>query len=175
MNAGGDPVYRQAEASGSPVNRRRERMTDLLHFEDFPAGQVTELGSWTPTAEEIISFAEKWDPQSFHVDEEAAATGPFGGLVASGWHGLCMWGKLYVEAVHVRAASMGGGAMHDMQFVKPIRPGMTLHARITVLEATESKSRPERGTCAWRGTFVDDAGEDVVVLHGRAFFRRRGF
>jgi acyl dehydratase len=147
----------------------------LLHFEDFPEGQVTELGTWTPTAEEIVEFARQWDPQPFHVDERAALDGPFGGLAASGWHGICAWGKLYVEQVHVHAASMGGGAMEDIAFLKPVRPRVPLHARITVLEATVSKTRPERGTTYWRGTFVDDAGDEVLVMHGRAFFRRRGF
>lgn len=149
-------------------------MSGTLHFEDFPAGQVTELGTWTPTAEEIVAFARKWDPQRFHVDEAAAAEGPFSGLVASGWHGICVWGKLYVEVVHLHAASMGGGAMEDIRFLEPIRPGMRLRARVAVLEATPSKTRPERGTVLWRGTFVDDTGADVLVMHGRAFFRRRG-
>ncbi len=149
-------------------------MSELLHFEDFPAGQVTELGSWTPTEEEIVAFARQWDPQLFHVDPVAAVAGPFGELVASGWHGISVWCRLYVEQIHVHAASMGGGAMEDIRFLAPVRPGVPLHARITVLEATPSTSRPERGTSYYRGTLVNDAGEDVLVLHGRAFFRRRG-
>jgi acyl dehydratase len=148
-------------------------MSELLHFEDFPEGQVTELGTWTPTAAEIIAFAREWDPQPFHVDEEAAREGPFGELVASGWHGICVWGRLYVDVVHSRAASMGGGSMEDIRFLEPVRPGRRLHARVTVLEATPSKTRPERGTSYWRGTFVDDDGAEVLVMHGRAFFRRR--
>ena len=77
-------------------------MSEMLYFEDFPAGHVTELGSWTPTADEIVAFAREWDPQPFHLDEEAGREGPFGGLVASGWHGICVWGRLYVDAVHSR-------------------------------------------------------------------------
>ena len=150
-------------------------MSEVLYFEDFPAGHVTKLGSWTPTEGEIVAFAREWDPQPFHLDEEAARQGPFGGLVASGWHGICVWGRLYVDAVHSRAASMGGGAMEDIRFLKPVRPGMRLHAEVTVLEATPSKTRPERGTSYWRGTFVDDDGHEVLVMHGRAFFRRRGW
>lgn len=145
----------------------------LLHFEDFPEGHVTRLGSWTPTAAEIVEFARRWDPEPFHVDEEAARSGPFGGLVASGWHGICAWGRLYVDVVHARAASLGGGAMEDIRWLRPVRPGMALHAAVTVLEATVSRTRPERGTSYWRGTFVDDDGDEVLVLHGRAFFRRR--
>jgi acyl dehydratase len=68
---------------------------------------------------------------------------------------------------------MGGGSMEDIRFLEPVRPGRRLHARVTVLEATPSKTRPERGTSYWRGTFVDDDGAEVLVMHGRAFFRRR--
>ena len=136
---------------------------------------MTDLGTWTPTAEEIVAFAREWDPQPFHLDEEAARQGPFGGLVASGWHGICVWGRLYVDAVHGRAASMGGGAMEDIRFLKPIRPGRWPSTRRSgCWRRPRRRSRPERGTSYWRGTFVDDEGDEVLVLHGRAFFRRRG-
>jgi acyl dehydratase len=150
-------------------------MTELLYFEDFPEGHETDLGEWTPTAEEIVAFAREWDPQPFHLDPEAAAAGPFGELVASGWHGICVWGLLYVEVVHIRAASMGGGAMEDIRFLQPIRPGDRLRAKVKVLEATLSKTREERGTSYWEGTFENDAGDVVLSMRGRAFFRRRGY
>jgi acyl dehydratase len=144
-----------------------------LYFEDFPEGHEIELGEWTPTREEIIAFAREWDPQPFHLDEEFARQGPFGGLVASGWHSICVWGRLYVEGVHARAASMGGGGLEGIRFRKPVRPGHRLRERVRVLEARPSTTRPERGTTLWEGVLVDDAGEIVLEMRGRAFFRRR--
>jgi acyl dehydratase len=146
-----------------------------LYYEDFPEGSEIELGEWTPSAEEIIEFARKWDPQYFHIDEEAAKQGPFGGLAASGWHAICMWGRLYVEKVHMRAASMGGGGLENIRMFKPVRPDERLRARVRVIEATPSKTRPERGTTLWEGVLVDDGGDVVFTMRGRAFFRRRDY
>ena len=144
-----------------------------LYYEDFPEGSEIELGEWTPSVEEIVAFAREWDPGPLHTDEAAAQEGPFGGLVASGWHSVCMWGKFYCEEVHLHAASMGGGGFEDIRFLKPVRPGERLRARVRVVEARTSQSKPERGITLWEGVLVDDGEEPVLRLRGRAFFRRR--
>jgi acyl dehydratase len=140
----------------------------LLHHEDFAPGSEVDLGEWTPTAAELAEFAREWDPRPHFVADAAAGTAE-----ASGWHALCMWGRLYVDGVHLRAASMGGGGMEGIRFLKPVHAGERLRARVRVVESIRSRSRPERGTTLWEGVFVDDAGDDVLRMRGRSFFRRR--
>jgi acyl dehydratase len=134
-----------------------------LHFEDFPAGWERELGTWTPLPDAVAEFGRQWDPRPEHVD----------GTVASGWHLVCEWGRLYVEQVHAHAASMGGGGFDDVRFPAPARAGEPLLARVRVLEAIPSRTRPDRGTSLWQGTFEDAGGRVVLSLRGLAFFRRR--
>ena len=113
-----------------------------LYFEDFEEGQVYELGEKTLTKEEIVAFAREYDPQPFHVDEEAAKGSAFGGLIASGWHTAAIFMRLYADAVLSRAESMGSPGVEELRWLKPVRPGDTLSARLTVLDAAPSASRP---------------------------------
>ena len=143
------------------------------YFEDFEPGQVFELGSRTVTEAEIVDFAERWDPQPFHVDPKAAAGSVFGGLIASGWHTGAMWMRLYVDAMLDGAASMGSPGIEELRWLAPVRPGDTLRGRLTVLEATPSERRPDRGTVRIRGEMVNQ--DDVVVMSmtSRGHFGRR--
>ena len=144
-----------------------------LHFEDFEAGQVFELGSRTVTAEEIVAFARAWDPQPFHTDAHAAEASPFGGLIASGWHTGAMWMRLYVDSVLGRAASMGSPGIEELRWLAPVRPGDTLSGRLTVLEATPSERRPDRGTIRSRAEMVNQDGVTVMSMVARGHFGRR--
>ena len=148
-------------------------MGELLHFEDFHAGQEWQLGSWTVTADEIVEFASDWDPQFFHVDEEAAVDGPFGGLVASGWHTGSIWMRLYADAVLNRAAGMGGGGLDEVRWLVPTRPGDVLTGTLTVREARPSSHRPDRGTVFFESRLVNQDGGVAVQLSGRGFVARR--
>jgi len=143
------------------------------HFEDFEPGEVLELGHHTVTEAEIVAFAEQWDPQPFHVDPEAAAASAFGGLVASGWHTGALWMRLYVDAVLQDAASMGSPGIEELRWLAPVRPGDTLHARLTVLEATPSARSPDRGTIRSRGEMVNGDGTIVLSMVARGHFGRR--
>ena len=144
-----------------------------LFFEDFSPGETFELGSHTVTEDEIVDFARQWDPQAFHVDPEAAAASPFGGLIASGWHTCALWMRLYVDSVLGRAASMGSPGVEELRWLAPVRPGDTLHARLTVLEATPSERRPRRGTIRSRGEMVNGDGVVVLTMIARGHFGRR--
>ena len=144
-----------------------------LYFEDFEPGQVLELGSRVVTAEEIVSFARQWDPQPFHVDPEAAEASVFGGLIASGWHTGAMWMRLYVDSTLGKAASMGSPGVEELRWLAPVRPGDTLHGRLTVLEATPSERRPDRGTIRSRGEMVNQDGVVVMAMVARGHFGRR--
>ena len=113
-------------------------------FEDYLPGLVLEFGGQTVSADEVVAFARRFDPQPFHVDPEAAARGPFGGLIASGWHTGSLMMRLLVEH-YLSPASLGSPGLDELRWLQPVRPGDTLTVRATVLEARRSQSKPDRG------------------------------
>ena len=141
-------------------------------FEDFAAGQVYELGSRTITEAEIVDFARQWDPQPFHVDLEAAKESVFGGLIASGWQTGAIWMRMYVDAM-LGTAARGSPGIEELRWLAPVRPGDTLSGRLTVLEATPSATRPDRGTIRIRGEMVNQDGVTVMAMTSRGHFGRR--
>ncbi|HEY6002613.1 MAG TPA: MaoC family dehydratase [Anaeromyxobacter sp.] len=146
-----------------------------LHFEDFPVGKVREMGPTPPLSkEEIVAFARQYDPQIFHVDEDAARHSSFGGLVASGWHtaGLAM--RLYVDSVLHRTASLGSPGIEKLRWLKPVRPGDVLRLRVEVLEARPSESKPHLGLVRSLWRMTNQASEVVLEMEGWGMFRRRG-
>lgn len=120
-------------------------MSDLIHYEDLPVGTVIDCGSRYVSREEIIAFAEEFDPQPHHLDEAAAEASMLKGLSASGWHTCAIMMKLMAENLAQRAASMGSPGIEEMRWMKPVRPGDTISLKGTVLSARISKSRPEMG------------------------------
>jgi acyl dehydratase len=141
-------------------------------FEDFAAGQVYELGSRTVTEDELVDFARQWDPQPFHVDPEAAKESVFGGLIASGWQTGAIWMRMYVDAM-LGSAARGSPGIEELRWLAPVRPGDTLSGRLTVLEATASATKPDRGTIRIRGEMVNQDGVTVMAMTSRGHFGRR--
>jgi acyl dehydratase len=141
-------------------------------FEDFAAGQVYELGRRTITEAEIVDFARQWDPQPFHVDPEAAKASVFGGLIASGWQTGAIWMRMYVDAM-LGTAARGSPGIEELRWLAPVRPGDTLSGRLTVLEATPSATKPDRGTIRIRGEMVNQDGVTVMAMTSRGHFGRR--
>jgi acyl dehydratase len=144
-----------------------------LHFEDFPAGEVASYGSYLLTWEEIIAYAADYDPQPFHMDEEAAARTLLGGLAASGWHGCAILMRLNCDGFLNRATSMGAPGIDEVKWLRPLRPGVTLSVRRTTLEARPSKSRPEMGLVKFLFELVADDKEVVLTQSGSIMFGRR--
>ncbi|MBA3475359.1 MAG: MaoC family dehydratase [Actinobacteria bacterium] len=142
------------------------------YFEDFEPGQVVELGSVDVSEEEILEFARRYDPQPFHVDAEAAKGSVFGGLIASGWHTGALWMRLYVDAM-LGASAQGSPGIEELRWLAPVRPGDTLLGRLTVLDATPSERRPDRGTIRIRGEMVNQDGVTVLSMVSRGHFGRR--
>ena len=134
----------------------------MIFLEDLVVGQRFTAGPIQVTAEAIKGFAAEYDPQPFHLDEDAAATHPvFGGLAASGWHTAAMAMRMTVQALgHFGWGVVGGGG--DLQWVRPVRPGDTLKARREILAVTPSQSRPDRGTVKTK-TWVSNQDGDVVM------------
>lgn len=146
-----------------------------LHFEDFPVGRVRELGPTPPiTKEEIVAFARQFDPQVFHVDEDAAMHSSFGGLVASGWQTVGIAMRLYVDAVLRRAASFGSPGVEKLKWLRPVRPGDVLRLRVEVLEARASASKPHVGLVRSLWRMTNQSSEVVMEMEGWGMFRRRG-
>jgi acyl dehydratase len=115
------------------------------YFEDYIVGMVSEFGDAAVTAEEIMEFARRYDPQDMHIDPVAAAQGAFGGLIASGWHTAGMMMRLFAEHYLSKIATLPSPGIDELRWVRPVRPGDRLRVRVTVLEANRSRSKPDRG------------------------------
>jgi acyl dehydratase len=120
-------------------------MAEKLKFADMIPGQVYHSGSRTVTETEIIEFARAFDPQPFHLDKQAALSGPFGGLAASGWHTTAITMRLCVEGGLPLEGGIVGAGIEDLRWLRPVRPGDTLSAESEVLEVIPSRSRPGQG------------------------------
>lgn len=144
-----------------------------LLFEDFVPGRVFELGTRVLSEEEIVTFASEWDPQGFHVDPLAAARGPFDGLIASGWQTACVWMRLYVDAVLSRASMLTAPGIEELRWLQPVRPGMRLRGRATIIDAWRSNGTPGRGTLRLRGELLDEDGTPVMSMLARGHARTR--
>jgi acyl dehydratase len=116
-----------------------------LFFEDYIEGSVHEFGALAVTREEIIAFAQRFDPQPFHTDPDRAKGSVYGGLIASGWHTGSLAMRLLVEHYLPGAASLGSPGVDELRWILPVRPGDELSVRVTVLEARRSATKPDRG------------------------------
>ena len=132
------------------------------YFEDYQVGMVDEFGEVLVTAEEIVEFARRYDPQTMHVDAVAAATGPFGGLIASGWHTGSLTMRLFVDHYLSKVATLPSPGVDELRWVRPVRPGDTLRMRVTVVEARRSNSKPDRGIVRSLVEVLNQNGEVVM-------------
>jgi acyl dehydratase len=144
-----------------------------IHLDDFVPGQVHGLGQCTLSRDEIVAFARDWDPQPFHLDEQAAAASIYGGLIASGWHTVCVFMRLFANGLLNRAAAMGSPGIDELRWLKPVRPGDRLAARLEVLEVRPSRSKPDRGIVRLRCAMANQHEEEVLSFIGNVMFRRR--
>lgn len=156
----------------------------MKYLDDIQIGAQVELGRHTFTAQEIKTFAARFDPQPFHVDEEAAARSHFGGLVASGWHTAATCMRFIVEQKrkeHESQLARGepsaktgvSPGFRDLKWLKPVRAGDTITYAAEILEARPLASRPEWGLLVSRNTGTNQAGELVFSFVGSVFVQRR--
>ena len=145
----------------------------MKYWEDFHAGEVLELGSREVSREEIIDFARRYDPQPFHVDEEAARRSEFGGLIASGWHTCGLLMRMMVDRVLTGGASLGSPGVEEIRWLKPVRPGDVLRARATVTETRASASKPDRGIIRLKWEAFNQHDELVLTMATVALYGRR--
>jgi acyl dehydratase len=144
------------------VTDQPERVARYL--EDYVPGFTRDCGSFTMSEADIIAFAEKYDPQPFHVDPAGAKNGPFGGLIASGWHTTSMMMRQLVEHWISAESSLGAAGIDEIRWPRPVRPGDTLSVRATILEARRSASKPDRGIIKSRAELTNQNGDLVMTL-----------
>ena len=125
------------------------------------------------TKEEIVAFAREFDPQPFHVDEEAARRSPFGGLIASGWHSAALCMRMIVSMLGPDSGSLGSPGVDELRWLKPVKPGDELSVHVEVLEAVPSRSKPDRGLVKLRYTMRNQNGEDVMSMIALGLVLRR--
>jgi acyl dehydratase len=146
-----------------------------LYFEDFTPGSIAEFGPRSVTREEIIAFAAEFDPQPFHLDEDAARASMLGGLAASGWHTCSILMRMMYDGFLFESASMGSPGVDEVRWLAPLRPGDTLMLRRTVLDARVSKSKPDRGFVALLFEVFNQANRPVMTLKTPMMIARREF
>ncbi len=129
---------------------------EARYFEDYPQGAVFEFGAIGVSADDIIDFARRFDPQEMHTDPEAAGQGEFGGLIASGWHTAALMMRMFAEH-YLPKGGLASPGIDELRWVRPVRPGDRLRIRVTVLEARRSRSRPDRGLIR---SFVEVLNQD---------------
>ncbi|NUB92595.1 MaoC family dehydratase [Haloterrigena sp. SYSU A121-1] len=145
----------------------------MQYYEDVEIGDTREFGEYTVTKEEILEFAERYDPQPFHTDEEAAEESAFGELVASGWHTASICMRLLVDGSIQDQASMGARGVDELRWNRPVRPGDTLSVRTEVVDKRVSESDPKRGYVDSRLEGINQHDEVVISWVGLGMVERR--
>jgi len=144
-----------------------------LYLDDLKVGQIYRLGSQKFTEKEITAFAERYDPQPFHIDHEAAASSIYGGVIASGWQTVCVFMRLFVDGLLSQSAAMGSPGLDDLRWLKPVRPGDELEGSVEVLEVRPSRSKPDRGIARLRCVMTEIDGEEVLAFVAKVLFKKR--
>ena len=143
------------------------------YWEDFPAGDQRDFGGMSVSREAVLAFAQQFDPQPFHIDEEAAKASLFGGLCASGWHTCAMAMRMMCDAYLLDAASLGSPGIDSLRWLKPVFPGDVLWMRMKVLDARPMASRPSVGLVRSGWEVLNQQGDAVLKMEGWGMFRRR--
>jgi acyl dehydratase len=134
---------------------------DQRYFEDYVPGLTAEYGTVVVEPDEIVAFAERYDPQDIHTDPVRAADGPFAGLIASGWQTAGLMMRLYVEHYLSSVASLASPGVDELRWLAPVRPGDALSIRVTVRNARRSRTKPDRGLVH---TFIEVKNQHGAVV-----------
>jgi acyl dehydratase len=144
------------------------------YWEDFEVGSVREFGRMEVKREAALAFAGDFDPQPFHLDDEAAAASLFGRLAVSGWHTCAMAMRMMCDGYLLESASLGSPGIDDLRWLKPVFPGDTLSMRLTVLSARPMNSRPGVGLVQSQWEVFNQHREAVLSMQGWGMYRMRG-
>ena len=144
------------------------------YFEDYVVGSVHEFGAITVTEEEVIDFAKRFDPETFHIDPQGAKKTRFGGIIASGWHTCALVMRLFVDNYLSKVSSIASPGVDELCWIRPVRPGDELSIRVTALEGRPSRSKPGYGILT---TFIEannQRGEVMMTMKNISIMLRRG-
>jgi acyl dehydratase len=144
-----------------------------LYFEDFAPGRRFTTATLTLTASDIVEFARRFDPQIFHLDPEAARSTVYGGLIASGIQTIALTFKLFLDTGAIATSSLGSPGLDEIRWLRPVRPGDTLHVIAEVVSARASTSKPDRGVATIRYETLNQRDEIVMTMLGHQLLRRR--
>ncbi|WP_066519861.1 MaoC family dehydratase [Curtobacterium ammoniigenes] len=150
-----------------------QRPVDDRFFEDYVPGIDVQYGSEPVRQDDLLRFATEFDPQMIHTDPARAVDGPFGGLIASGWHTAALMMRILATSFLNDAASLASPGVDELRWLRPVRPGDVLSARFEVLEARRSRSKPDRGILRTRITVTNDRDEPVMTLIAMNMLRCR--
>ncbi len=145
----------------------------VQYFEDYAVGQIYHSSRHRIDKAQIIAFAEQFDPQPYHLDEEAAKKSPFKGLAASGWHTAAITMRLLVDGEFKPAGGILGVGFDQLSWPRPVRPGDELRVTSEVLELRPSKSRPDRGLIRAQNTTLNQHDEPVQIFTANLIVPRR--
>ncbi|MBM3217792.1 MAG: MaoC family dehydratase [Candidatus Rokubacteria bacterium] len=145
-----------------------------MYLDDFKAGDEFHSAGITVTEAQIIDFALRFDPQPIHLDVTAAVAGPFGGLIASGFHTAALTFRLFWQTGTLGAESLGSPGLEELRWLKPVRPGDTLRVVAKVVEVRRSTSKPDRGVVRMAYTTLNQHGDAVMTLVGNQLVKARG-
>lgn len=142
-----------------------------MYLEDFEVGQRFKTRAMSLDEPAIMDFARQFDPQPIHTDREAAAEGPYGGIIASGFHTAGVIFRLWIDLGLMLKSSLGGPGIEDLKWVAPVRPEDTLHAEVEVTEVRPSKSKPDRGIVRFQMEGFNQRDEMVISFVGLTFIK----
>jgi len=146
----------------------------MRYFEDLEIGAETYFGSYDVTREEVLEFARKYDPQPFHLSDEAAAKTHFGRIAASGWHTAAMTMAVIARrVVDQDQAGLGSPGIDELRWKRPVYPGDTLHVRGRIIEKKPSRSRPDMGSFRTETTVTNQDDQEVMTFTSIVLIRRR--
>lgn len=142
-------------------------------FNEFHVGDKFDTRGITLTEAQIVDFALTYDPQHMHVDATAAEAGPFGGLIASGFQTLALSFRLFYDLGLVVESNIVGPGMDEVRWTAPVKPGDTIRTAVEVIEARESRSKPDRGTVRFQFTVLNQRDETVMTYLAITIIRKR--
>ena len=145
----------------------------VSYFEDIVPGTTVEFGRYLMSEEEIVAFADAYDPQPFHTDREAARTSVVGELIASGWHTCAAAMRMIVDHFNPAESILPSPGVDEIRWLVPVRPGDELSVRLTILEARESRSKPDRGVFRIRAEVLNQEDKIVMTFTAINIMRKR--
>jgi len=146
---------------------------NIIYFEDLNEGDNYSLGPLFVSKKEILEFANKYDPQPFHIDEKKAKESLFGDLCASGWHTCSLYMKMLCDSFIKNLASLGSPGMNEIRWIKPLFPDQNITGKVTIVSKTPSKSKPQIGSLITNSEVYNNKKEIIMTLQSISIVKKR--